>query len=351
MKVVILAAGLGSGMKSLSNLTPKSLIPIANRPIIEHLILNFQKANVSEIIILVGHLKVQIIEFLKRINLPSMDIKIVQAKNYEKGPIYTFYSAKNQDIKEDFILCPSDLFVSPKIISSLKQYHKKGSISIAIDSSKRHKHGTKVFTYTQSRLNSQNKFVKYGKVSGFNNRVLNKSDAFGVAIPLTICSPDIFDYVENAIAQNAENVTSALNIYIKNLKPLNYFDFPNDYWFDMDNLNDLLVVNQFALKNNITPINHISPLREGKIKDMKLPGINLFHPTTEIIPPIIIGKNCYSKINSKIGPYVSIYDNCGLEANSEIKNSIVFGNSQVLEDSKIRNTIIYKNNIIDVNLS
>lgn len=351
MKVIILAAGLGSGMKSLSELTPKSLVPIANRPIIEHLINSFQKVNVSEIVILVGHLKDQMIEFFKKIDLPSIDINIVRAKNYEKGPIYTFYSARNQYFKEDFILSPSDLFLSPEIISNLVHYHKKGSISIAIDSSKRQKQGTQVFTYSESRLNSQHKFIKYGKVSGFNNRVLNKSEASAVAIPIMICSPTIFDYVEDAIAQNEKNVTSALNIYIKKLKPLNYFDIPNYYWFDIDNLNDILSVNKFALNNNITPTNHISPTREGRVKDMKFPGINLFHPTTKIIPPIIIGENCYLKINSRIGPYVSLYDSCGLEANSEVENSIVFGNSQVLEDSKIKNKIIYKNEIIDVNLS
>ncbi|MFX1450856.1 MAG: sugar phosphate nucleotidyltransferase [Promethearchaeota archaeon] len=347
MKAIILAAGFGSGMKSLSELIPKSLIPVANRPIIEHLIRNLQNKAISEIFLLVGHLNNQMEEFLKNLDLPLFNIKIIKAKNYEKGPIYTFNSALDLDLKEDFLLMPSDLFINPEIISFLIQHHKKNSISIAVDSSLRVNKGTKVFTYAESRLNSENRNVTYGKVSGFNDSVLNKAGAYATVIPISICPPKIFDYLEDAIAQNGTNVTSAFNIYIKKLNPIYYFNFSNNYWFDIDNLKDILLVNKFALKNNIIPLDHFSPTNRREIKDLNFPKIN-FHPTTEIIPPVVIGANCYSEKNSRMGPFVSLNNNCGLETNSRIENSIIFGNSHVPEDSIIKDVIIYKNKIFNV---
>ncbi|MFA6485924.1 MAG: nucleotidyltransferase family protein [Candidatus Magasanikbacteria bacterium] len=54
MKAIILAGGLGTRLRPLTENTPKPLLPIKNRPIIEHAILNFKKHGITDIILSVG---------------------------------------------------------------------------------------------------------------------------------------------------------------------------------------------------------------------------------------------------------------------------------------------------------
>lgn len=55
MKAIILAGGLGTRLRPLTDNTPKPLLPIKGRPIIEHAILNFKKHGIDEIILSIGY--------------------------------------------------------------------------------------------------------------------------------------------------------------------------------------------------------------------------------------------------------------------------------------------------------
>jgi mannose-1-phosphate guanylyltransferase len=64
LKAVILAGGMGKRLRPLTNDRPKPMIEICNLPIIEWQIKWLQKFGISEIIILVGHLKEKIMSHL-----------------------------------------------------------------------------------------------------------------------------------------------------------------------------------------------------------------------------------------------------------------------------------------------
>lgn len=63
MKAIILAGGLGTRLRPLTDLTPKPLLPIKGRPIIEHAILNFKKHGINEIILSIGYMAEKIKEY------------------------------------------------------------------------------------------------------------------------------------------------------------------------------------------------------------------------------------------------------------------------------------------------
>ena len=54
MKAIILAGGLGTRLRPLTDETPKPLLPIKGLPIIEHAILNLKKHGIEDIILSIG---------------------------------------------------------------------------------------------------------------------------------------------------------------------------------------------------------------------------------------------------------------------------------------------------------
>ena len=65
MKAMIFAAGLGTRLKPFTDHMPKALVPVAGKPMLEHVINKLKSAGVDEIVINVHHFAQQIIDFLK----------------------------------------------------------------------------------------------------------------------------------------------------------------------------------------------------------------------------------------------------------------------------------------------
>ena len=55
MKAIILAAGEGSRMRPLTCTRPKAMLPVANKPILEHLLIEASQAGIDEFIFIVGY--------------------------------------------------------------------------------------------------------------------------------------------------------------------------------------------------------------------------------------------------------------------------------------------------------
>lgn len=66
MKAMIFAAGLGSRLRPLTDTMPKALVPIAGKPMLEHVILKLKASGFTEIVINIHHFGEQIINFLKK---------------------------------------------------------------------------------------------------------------------------------------------------------------------------------------------------------------------------------------------------------------------------------------------
>lgn len=76
MRAMIFAAGLGTRLRPITDTIPKALVPIAGRPILEHVIKKLKAAGFNEIIINVHHFGQQIIDFIQANNNFGITIHI-----------------------------------------------------------------------------------------------------------------------------------------------------------------------------------------------------------------------------------------------------------------------------------
>ena len=76
MKAMIFAAGLGTRLKPLTDHMPKALVPVAGKPMLEHVIQKLIAFGCDEIVINVHHFANQIIDFVKANNNFGITIHI-----------------------------------------------------------------------------------------------------------------------------------------------------------------------------------------------------------------------------------------------------------------------------------
>ena len=75
IQAFIFAAGLGTRLRPITDTMPKALVPIAGRPLIEHVIESLQSQGINDFIVNVHHLAEQVEEYLvERSDFGSLEI-------------------------------------------------------------------------------------------------------------------------------------------------------------------------------------------------------------------------------------------------------------------------------------
>lgn len=110
MKAVILAGGKGTRLGNLTQEIPKPMIKIGDKPVLEHQIECLKKSNITEIIMIIGHLGSRIIDYFG--NGSSFGVSIEYIK--ETTPLGTagaLYYLKDL-IEDDFLLLYGDIMLN-----------------------------------------------------------------------------------------------------------------------------------------------------------------------------------------------------------------------------------------------
>lgn len=82
MKAMIFAAGLGTRLKPLTDNTPKALVTVGGKPMLEHTILKLKAAGFDQIVINIHAMGDQILDFLKANNNFGVHIDISDERDY-----------------------------------------------------------------------------------------------------------------------------------------------------------------------------------------------------------------------------------------------------------------------------
>tara|TARA_B100000575_G_scaffold294601_1_gene312011 strand:+ start:8265 stop:9326 length:1062 start_codon:yes stop_codon:yes gene_type:complete len=127
LKVIIMAGGEGTRMKPFTQILPKPLIPINDKPVIEHIVERFSNQGFKNFVISVNH-KAEIIKaYFKELKFKN---KILFIK--EKIPLGTAGSLRLlQDIKKSFFVVNCDTIVNLDF-KDFYDFHKKKKNKITI---------------------------------------------------------------------------------------------------------------------------------------------------------------------------------------------------------------------------
>ena len=122
MKAVIVAGGKGTRISSITTDIPKSMLPIVERPMIEHQIECLKKSGVTDITVVIGHLGDVIKDYLQDGSKFGVQVNYLE----ETSPLGTagaLYYLK-EEMDDDFIFLFGDVFLSVDF-TRMVNYHKK----------------------------------------------------------------------------------------------------------------------------------------------------------------------------------------------------------------------------------
>ncbi len=108
MQVVILAGGLGTRLKPITEKTPKVMIPIHGKPFLEHQLVYLKKAGFKKFLLLVSYLGEQIENYFKK----GMKWGVTIDYSYEEQPMGTGGALKRAGslLDKTFLLLNGDSF-------------------------------------------------------------------------------------------------------------------------------------------------------------------------------------------------------------------------------------------------
>lgn len=138
-KCFLLAAGNGSRLKPLTDSTPKPLLEIDGKPVIQYVVDNLRKHNVNNICINVHYKPIKLIEWANKENIR------VYYEHTLKGTAGALIQAKEW-VSEDFIVQNSDTLTNLDYSDMLAWHRENGSlVTIFTKHNAVHSGGTYIF--------------------------------------------------------------------------------------------------------------------------------------------------------------------------------------------------------------
>ena len=321
MKAVILAAGEGTRMHPLTHTRPKVMLPIANRPIVEHLLIALKEAGISDFTFIVGFHGETIREHFGSGEKWGVKVDYVTQRK-QKGTAHALKLVE-RNVDNRFILANGDVLVGADDIRKLlKKETTTLSLTEAGDTSELgvvEIEGDKIIRIYEKIANPPSNLVNTG--------IYLLTEQVFPAIDKTRESP-----------RGEYELTESLQILMNEGNTLSWVAI--DDWLDVSYPWDLLTANESLLKNIETQVN-------GTVEDSVVIKENVVigegtvvRSNSYIEGPAVIGRDCRIGPNCYIRASTSIGDNCHVGSSVEVKNSIIMRNSNVPHHNYVGDSVI-----------
>ncbi|HEX9061719.1 MAG TPA: sugar phosphate nucleotidyltransferase, partial [Clostridia bacterium] len=321
MKAIIMAGGEGTRLRPLTCNRPKPMVPVINKPVMEHTIELLRKYDFNDIGVTLQYMPEVIRDYFQDGREYGVNLRYY----IEQTPLGTAGSVKNADafLDDTFLVISGDALTDIDLKKAVEFHFNKGSIATLI-------------------LKKVDIPLEYGVVvTDENDRITGflEKPSWGevfsdtVNTGIYILSPEVLGYFKkNEVFDFSKDLFPML---LKAGKPM-YGFVTDDYWCDIGDLKAYLKA-------------HIDVM-EGRV-NISIPGKQIqdkvwvdegcqFDESAVIKGPCIIGKNCRIKGKVLIDSYSVIGDFNIIGERSGIKRSILWKNCIMDRNVQLRGSVL-----------
>ncbi|HEY9677987.1 MAG TPA: NDP-sugar synthase [Drouetiella sp.] len=321
MKAMVLAAGVGSRLDPLTRILPKPLVPIANKPVMEHILTLLKKHHVETIISNVHHLPEQVPAYFgdgTRLGM-SLQYKHEVELSGDAGGVRSC-----REFLQDgtFLVIMGDLITDADISYVVNQHKAKGAIAtIALQKVADVRHFGVAVTDAD------------GFIKGFQEKPSPEEAISDLASTgIYVLEPEVFDHMP---AEGSFGFGRQLfpQLVEKGLPVLGVQVF--GYWSDIGTMENYKASSFDALKGLI---------------DVELPGPSSSQghidttakiaPGVEILGKAMIGRNTIIESGAVLKGNVIIGDDCYIKSGAHLEDSIVWNGTSVGISARIVDCIL-----------
>lgn len=328
MKAVVMAGGEGTRLRPLTSSRPKPLVPILNKPCMQHTIELLKRHGITDIVVTLYYLADEIEGYFG----DGSELGVNLIYTVEDTPLGTAGSVKKAEeyLKDDtFIIVSGDALTDLDVDKALAFHREKGSVA------------TLVLQHVDNPL-------EFGVVitddGGRIRRFLEKpswGEVFSdtVNTGMYILEPSIFEYM-----QPEKNYDWSQDIFPQLLtdeQPMFGYVL-GEYWTDVGSLQQYRQA-QYEMLGGMTQL-PIEGRREGG--HVWIGEGTEIDPSAQIVGPVCIGKNCRISADAHIGPDTVIGDNCLIEEGAILQRAIVWDSNYIGARSRLTAcTVCFRNTI------
>jgi mannose-1-phosphate guanylyltransferase / phosphomannomutase len=321
MKAVIMAGGEGTRLRPLTSNAPKPMLPLANRPMMEHIIDLLREHGIEEIVVTVAFMANAIRTYFG--DGSDFGVKISYAT--EDQPLGTAGSVRNakDELDERFLVISGDVLTDIDLSKIIATHEEKGALAtiglIAVENPL--EFGI-VITRDDGSIERFLEKPTWGQVF---------SDTINTGI--FVLEPEIFDHIaaDRPVDFSGEVFPAVLEAGL----PL-YGAVAEGYWEDVGTLDAYLRSHKDILDGRVKVNIEGFELGEG----VWLGEGAEVHPEARIDGPAVIGDYCRIEAGAHLGEYAVLGTNVRVRAGADLQRVVVHDNTYLGEGVTLRGTVV-----------
>ena len=312
MKAIILIGGEGTRLRPLTCHIPKAIVPILNRPFLEHLLSYLEKHGIRDVILALGYLPDTIQSCLG--DGSQLGVKITYL--VEKSPLGTAGAVKNAEslLDEPFIVVNGDIITEIDLTDMVKRHREiKPEASIAL---------TPVDNptlYGVVEADAEGKVKRFVEKPGWDEVTSNMINA-----GIYILEPEVLAHIPTSAYSMFEHHLFPLLLDMG--KPILSYS-SNAYWIDIGTPEKYLQVNHDLLLK-----------RDGP--EIQTEGKSQIHHHARIEGPVLIGEGCVIAADARVkGPTV-LGPRCKIGEGAVLEGAVLWQDTKVGQRAILRNCVV-----------
>jgi len=323
LKAVILAAGEGRRCRPLTQTRAKVMLPVGNRPFMEHVILALAKNEVRDLYIVVGYQKERIMDHFEdgvdfHVNITYLEQQEILGTAHALGKARSY-------MDEEFMVVNGDNLIDARAVQDLISVRGESVVLAAL------RQQTGDYGVLTVRDGSVKAIVeKPGRpCAGIINTGAYKF------------SPSIFDELaKTPISERGSyELTQTLSRMIEDGREIRAL-ITKGVWADAIFAWDLLGANSLALSIKDSKV-------EGSVEDgawcrgaVEIGEGSLIRSGSYLVGPVSVGRDCDIGPNVTVLPSTSIGDSVRIGSHTEIRNSIIMSGTRIGSGAAISDSVI-----------